>query len=259
MGLHTERVFLYMRYFIRLRYHGGRYHGWQIQPNALTVQQVLDDALSKLLRRSTETVGCGRTDTGVHASDFYAHFDTDEPIDAAQLHFRLDAMRLPGIDIVEIFPVEAQWHARFSAIEREYEYRIALRRNPFLEGQCWFLHKAPKLERMNAAAKLLLGKHDFGCFSKSHTQTHTDICDLRVAEWRLEGELLIFRIVADRFLRNMVRAIVGTLVDVGQGKLQPAAVHDILASGDRSEAGMSVPAEGLFLHRVQYPEGLKNS
>lgn len=245
-----------MRYFIRLRYHGGKYHGWQIQPNALTVQQVLDEALSKLLRGPIETTGCGRTDTGVHASEFYAHFDTGAKVNCAQLHYRLDAMRLPGIDIMDIVAVDSQWHARFSAIEREYEYRIALRRNPFLEGQCWALHKVPDIAKMNRAARYLLGKQDFGCFSKTHTQTHTDICDLRVAEWRQEREVLIFRIVADRFLRNMVRAIVGTLVDIGLGKLDVEALPAILASGDRSEAGMSVPAEGLFLHRVEYPKAL---
>ena len=243
-----------MRYFLRLRYNGSSYHGWQIQENAGSVQQTLEQALSLLLKQPVETVGCGRTDTGVHAADFYAHFDFPETIEnPEEILRRIEGMRLKGIDVSELFEVPESLHARFSATARTYEYRIMLKRDPFLEGLAWHLHQKPDVARMNAEAKSILGQHDFSAFSKSNTQTLTNLCNVSLAEWREDGEMLIFTIRADRFLRNMVRAVTGTLVDVGLGKKSVGELSRVLNSGKRSEAGQSVPACGLFLTKIEYP------
>lgn len=243
-----------MRYFLRLRYNGSPYHGWQIQDNATSVQQTLEQALSLLLKNPVELVGCGRTDTGVHAEDYYAHFDQPEPIaNTDEVLRRLDGMRLKGIDVMALFAVADDLHARFSATARTYEYRIMLRRNPFLEGLAWHLHQKPDLRLMNEEAIAILGKHDFSAFSKSNTQTFTNLCTVSAAEWRMQGEGLVFEIRADRFLRNMVRALTGTFIDVGLGKKSPGELGRVLESGKRTEAGQSVPACGLFLTKIEYP------
>jgi len=249
-----------MRYFIRIRYRGSNYHGWQMQPNAITVQEVLDNALTMLLREPIQTLGCGRTDTGVHASDFYAHFDVNAPIDSLEkLQHKLAALRLNGIQICSIFPVDDAAHARFDATSRTYEYRIMRELDPFLDGLAHYVHTNLDIEAMNLAAQHLLGKQDFSAFSKSHTQVFTNNCAIAFAEWKQVDNQLIFTIKADRFLRNMVRAIVGTLLDIGQGKFAPADMAAIIQSGDRSNAGMSVAAHGLFLTKVEYPsEIIKN-
>jgi tRNA pseudouridine38-40 synthase len=243
-----------MRYFIHLQYNGTPYHGWQIQPNASSVQETLNEALSRIFHQTIETTGCGRTDTGVHAQDFYAHFELETEIqDVSMVLKKFDSMRLKGICVLDIFPVADDLHARFSATSRTYEYRIMRRRNPFLENQAHYIYGALDVEKMNQAAQYLLGKKDFSAFSKSNTQVFTDICTVSFAQWEAKDELLIFTITADRFLRNMVRAIVGTLLDVGYQKIDPSSIPEIIKSGNRSQAGISVPACGLFLTKVEYP------
>lgn len=244
-----------MRYFIRLRYKGTLYHGWQVQPNAHTVQAEVNAALSLLLREPVETTGCGRTDTGVHAEDFYAHFDTVKPIaDPAALTGRLNALWVPDIQFRELFRVADNAHARFDATARTYEYRITHERNPFLTGLAHYIPGPLDVEQMQVTALKLLGKQDFGAFSKSRTQVKTTICTITRAEWAWRGEVLVFTISADRFLRNMVRALVGTLLETGKGKRETADLLRVIESRSRSSAGMSVPACGLFLTEVSYGE-----
>jgi len=219
------------RLFAELSYNGTGFHGWQVQPNAITVQEVLDKALSTILRQEIETVGCGRTDTGVHAKQFYAHFDLSNQL----LNMAPDA------------------HARFDATLRSYEYHIHFEKDPFKQNLSWLLRDMPDIDPMNEAAAILLDYTDFSCFSKSNTQVFTNNCKISRAEWANTRDGLVFHISADRFLRNMVRAIVGTLMMVGKGLLKPADIHDIIESKNRSNAGSSVPACGLYLTEVRYP------
>lgn len=242
-----------MRYLIQLAYKGTNYHGWQKQLNAHSVQGELDSRLSILLGETIETLGCGRTDTGVHAKDFYAHFDTTKNIDVPFLIHKLNNFLPKDIVIFNIQQVADEFNARFDAEWREYKYWISRKPNPFLLDQSWFLHGNLNIDAMNEAAQLLIGKKDFECFSKVQTQVNNFICDVMYAKWELQNDKLVFTIRANRFLRNMVRAIVGTLVDVGQGKITIDDVNKILASKNRSEAGRSVPAHGLFLTRIYYP------
>ena len=242
-----------MRYFVRFSYLGKSYHGWQKQPNAHTVQGQMEDCFSTLLRTPVELVAAGRTDTGVHASEMFAHFDTEELSNLSDLENRLNSFLPEDISISGIFAVNPDAHARFSAVERTYEYQIVQTKNPFLIDTAYYFGRTLELEKMNEAAALLIGRKDFECFSKTNTDVKTFICDVRKAQWRREGDILVFTISADRFLRNMVRAITGTLLDVGIGKLQPEDVNSIIKSRDRSQAGASVPAKGLSLVRVQYP------
>ncbi len=245
-----------MRYFIRFSYFGKAYHGWQRQPNAITVQQVLEEALSTLLRREVGLVGAGRTDAGVHAREMWAHADLPGLEDAGQLSYRLNALLPDDIAIREIRAVQPGAHARFDALERTYEYWVVCRKDPFYADTACYLRQTPDLESMNTAAALLQDFTDFRCFSKSNTDVRTYDCDIREAAWTAGEDKLVFRITADRFLRNMVRAIVGTLLQVGQGKMQPQDVKGIIKSRDRSQAGVSVPAKGLYLTRVSYPDSL---
>ncbi len=246
-----------MRYFIELSYQGTAYHGWQVQPNASSVQEKLNEALSTLLRESINIVGAGRTDAGVHAEQMFAHFDIDQELDTQELSQRLNAFLPEDIVVHRVFKVADKTHARFDAISRSYEYRIWLGRNPFTTHTTWQLYNQElDLESMNAAAAVLKAFTDFQCFSKSKTDVKTYNCSITRAEWKQEGESLIFYISADRFLRNMVRAIVGTLIDVGAGKLTTEDLIDIINSKDRSKAGFSVPAQGLFLTEVLYPKEL---
>lgn len=247
-----------MRFFIHLAFDGGRYCGWQIQPNGITLQQELENALSVLLSRKTQVTGCGRTDTGVHARQFYAHFDVPAPLSMseAQLAHRLNRILPPDIVIHQVIPVTDEAHARFSAISRTYRYYISLQKNPFDKSYRWFRPGRPDMEAMNQAAAHLKGFHDFSSFSKTHTQTATNLCNVSEAYWKEQGSDLIFTITADRFLRNMVRAIVGTLWQTGAGQLSPEAIPELMQEKDRSAAGMSVPACGLFLESVIYPAGI---
>ncbi len=241
-----------MRYFIELAYKGTRFHGWQRQPDAITVQEVLEKALSTKLNHPLSVVGAGRTDTGVHASFFVAHFETDIAFDIGKTIFGLNHLVGEDIVIFDIYPVEESMHARFDASARTYEYRITPSKNPFLREITTYFPKKLDIDAMNEAAKILLQYRDFTSFSKLHTDTKTNNCIITEAFWREENNLLIFKISADRFLRNMVRAIVGTLLEVGLQKIDKQEFIRIIESKNRSKAGTSVPAQGLFLIDIQY-------
>ncbi|MCK0188370.1 tRNA pseudouridine(38-40) synthase TruA [Arenibacter sp. F20364] len=245
-----------MRYFVQFSYQGKSYHGWQKQPNAISVQEVLENAFSLLLRETVSLVGAGRTDAGVHAREMFAHFDTDAHFSNMELIHRLNAFLPEDIAVIGIFLVGADAHARFDASERTYEYWVVQNKDPFLVDAAYYVKYPLNIEQMNEAAAILVAHKDFECFSKSNTDVKTYLCDLRKAQWENEGGRLIFTISADRFLRNMVRAIVGTLIDVGQGKSTLADIRSILASKDRSEAGVSVPAKGLYLTAIKYPKNI---
>ncbi len=245
-----------MRYFIHFSYDGTAYHGWQMQPNALTVQQVLQGAVSTLLRQETPLTAAGRTDAGVHARQMYAHFETEKLEDREQLVYRLNSLLPEDIGVREIFPVPDEAHARFSATGRSYEYWVSYQKDPFLRDHALWVKQELDVRAMNEAAELLLEHRDFECFSRSQSDVKTFICDVRRAEWIQEEQKLVFHITADRFLRNMVRAVVGTLLQVGMGKIGKEDVNAIIKSKDRGEAGASVAAKGLYLTRVDYPESL---
>jgi tRNA pseudouridine38-40 synthase len=243
-----------MRYFIRLSFDGKPFHGWQIQKNANSVQQELNKALCVLLRcDSIETTGCGRTDTGVHALKFYAHFDHEEIKNASSVVRQLNSILPKEIAVQHLFKVGDDSHARFDAISRTYIYRIYHNKNPFLSERSFFFPAIPDVDRMNHFAGILLKHTDFSAFSKSKTQTHTNNCIITFARWEYADEELIFRITADRFLRNMVRAVTGTLLDAGTKKISEKDLEDIISSRSRSEAGTSVPAHGLYLADINYP------
>lgn len=245
------------RYFIRLAYNGSNYNGWQVQPNAPTVQAELEKALSLITRKETEIVGCGRTDTGVHASDYYAHFDFEQGIgDTAELVYKLNKFLPHDIAIKEIAEVNADAHARFSATQRVYEYKIVRQKNPFTQGLAYYYFGNLDIDAMNKAAALLLTVKDFKAFSKAHTDVKTTLCDVTFAQWEVKGDVLVFTISANRFLRNMVRAVVGTLLEVGRGKLTIDGFTQIINSLERSEAGDSAPAEGLYLSKIIYPQSV---
>ncbi|ETN94951.1 tRNA pseudouridine(38-40) synthase TruA [Zhouia amylolytica] len=245
-----------MRYFLEFSYNGKNYHGWQIQPNGITVQEMLEKALSTLLRKEIKVIGAGRTDTGVHAKQMYAHFDVDESLDVLVLQKKLNSFLPADIAVHDLFLVDDEAHTRFDAIERTYEYWITARKNPFLTYAAYYLKYDLDVEAMNDAAKLLFEFKDFQCFSKSNTDVKTYFCDVKEAYWKYDGEKLVFTVTADRFLRNMVRAIVGTLLDVGKGKISKDDVKKIIESKNRSKAGVSVPAHGLYLVKVKYPSSI---
>jgi tRNA pseudouridine38-40 synthase len=242
------------RYFIRLSYKGTKYAGWQIQDNAGSVQEKVNHALSVITGTEITTIGCGRTDTGVHAKVFYAHFDLPQPVeDDYKFVYQLNSVLPSDIAIAELIPVAENAHARFDATIRTYDYYISLVKDPFLKEYSMFGFVKPQIDLMNQACPYLLRHSDFSAFSKTHTQVKTNICSISIAEWNFKNDLLVFTISSDRFLRGMVRAIVGTMIDVGTGKILPAEIENILQSGDRGEAGTSVPAAGLFLSAVKYP------
>lgn len=245
-----------MRYFLEIAYLGTHYFGWQRQPSVITVQEVVEKALSTLLRKETLLVGAGRTDAGVHAKQLFAHFDTEAEFDKTDLKYRLNSFLPKDIAIKGIRRVTSEAHARFHATRRSYEYVLVTEKDPFSEGFAYWVHHAPDIAKMNKAADLLLDHKDFQCFSRSNTDVKTYYCDLSEARWNSENGRLIFKISADRFLRNMVRAIVGTLLEVGYGKCSLEELKNILESKDRSNAGASAPAHGLYLTEVVYPETL---
>lgn len=247
-----------MRYFIELSYNGNGYCGWQVQPGEPTVQGDLNRALSTLLRRDIAVVGAGRTDTGVHASFYVAHFDTDTPVDdPGQLVYKLNRLLDRRIAVQRIYPVPDRIHARFSALSRTYRYYIDKSKNPFTCAYAWKTWPLPDLGRMNEACRTLFEYEDFTSFSKLHTDARTNLCTIQEARWEDTGEQLVFTIKANRFLRNMVRAIVGTLVEVGQGKLTPEDFRRIIESKNRCHAGGSAPGHALFLCNVEYPDGVR--
>ena len=243
-----------MRYFIQFNYFGKAYHGWQVQPNAITVQQILEEGLSALLRSKVSVMGAGRTDAGVHAKEMYAHFDFSEIADTTDLAHRLNNYLPSDIAVKSIFLVKDDAHARFDAIERTYEYWIVQQKNPFYIDSAHFIWSPLDITAMNTAAKILMEYEDFECFSKSNTDVKTYRCKIEKAVWEKKDDKLIFTIKADRFLRNMVRAIVGTLLEVGLHKIEPKAIREIIKSKDRGRAGASVPAKGLYLTKVLYPK-----
>lgn len=244
-----------MRYFIEFSYKGTKYSGWQRQNNAISVQQLLDEALSLILRETIESVGSSRTDTGVHAEQQYAHFDTTHAVkDSGLLTYRLNSLLPADIAVHRIFEVEETAHSRFDAAYRRYEYRIVRRKNPFLSGESHIFHKPLNVARMNEAAALLLTHKNFESFSKIHTQVNNFLCDITLAEWFEKDGILIFSIKSNRFLRGMVRALVGTLLEVGTGKKTVEDFEKIILAQDRSKAGPQAPPEGLFLVEVGYPE-----
>lgn len=244
------------RYFIEISYDGTSFHGWQIQPNALTVQECLDKALSVYFRQEVVSLGCGRTDAGVHATQFYAHFDLvaigDKAIEKGVTG--INSLLPYAIAVKRIFAVANDAHARFDATARAYQYYIHFKKDPFKLDRSWLFKGELNVAEMNKAAHLLLNFTDFSCFSKSNTQTFTNNCKITHAYMEVEKDgSLIFNISADRFLRNMVRAIVGTLVLVGKGEITAEQVVEIIESRNRSNAGQSVPACGLYLVKVAYP------
>lgn len=247
------------RYFIELAYDGTEYHGWQIQPNAKTIQESLNNALSTILRTEVYTIGCGRTDTGVHATTFYAHFDVEQELaNPEEVAYRANQVLARDIAILRIFAVSEETHARFTAVSRTYHYLIDNKKNAFGWNRAWQMRDSIDLNSMNEAAKKLLEHTDFTSFSKSNTQTETNLCEIKNATWMNTSTGYRFEITANRFLRNMVRAIVGTLIDVGKGKIDIEQFEEIIRSKNRSNAGLSVPAQGLYLVDIGYPEGVLN-
>ena len=242
-----------MRYFVELSYDGNPFVGWQRQPAGDSVQSCLEDALSILFRKPLSIIGAGRTDAGVHAHQLFAHVDLDEHVDQ-DLTFRLNKLLPKEIAVRNIIAVAQDAHARFDAVSRSYRYHITTQKNPFLQKRSYQFAKPLDLDLMNQAAKILIDHEDFKCFSKSKTDVKTYICDIQHAHWQQDGSELFFFIQANRFLRNMVRAIVGTLIEVGLKKISISDFEAILASRDRSQAGYSVPAHGLYLEKVNYPK-----
>lgn len=241
-----------MRYFIEFSYHGKNYFGYQIQPNEISVQQELERALSTILRKEIKTTGAGRTDTGVHAKKMFAHFDIDVVLDD-NLTYKLNSFLPQDIAVSNIFKVNDDAHARFDATFRTYEYYISLQKNAFSQDSSWQIrNRSLDIEKMNEACKILFEHEDFTSFSKLHTDTKTNNCKIYSAAWEQNGSELKFTISADRFLRNMVRAIVGTMVEIGSGKIEPANLKKIIEAKDRSLAGTSAPPQGLFLVDVGY-------
>lgn len=241
------------RYFIKLGYRGAPFHGWQIQPNAVSVQEEVEKALSTVLRVPISIVGAGRTDTGVNARTMYAHFDYDGALpEKGRLLVSLNRLVGRDISIHDIFKVADDAHARFDASERTYKYFVAFEKTPFFYPLSWHCPNGLDLDKMNEAAKLLINTEDFTSFAKLHSDAKTNICKVTRAEWKLEGDMAVFTISADRFLRNMVRAIVGTLVDVGRGKLTLDQFQNVIDRKDRCSAGQSMPGEALFLWDIKY-------
>lgn len=249
------------RYFLKLAYNGSSFHGWQSQINAHSVQKELENCLSLILsNKEISVTGAGRTDTGVHARVFYAHFDYSNLltiIELNQLQYRLNHILPNSISIQEVFAVKSNTHARFSAISRTYRYYICRTYDPFSVGMSYKYTVPLNIELMQKAALLIKDYTDFTCFAKAGTQTTTNICTIYESEWVQEGNMLIYKTKANRYLRNMVRAMVGTMIEVGKEKLTLEEFTNILQNGTRSDAGQSVPACGLFLEDVEYPDDIR--
>lgn len=248
-----------MRYFLRIAYDGTSFHGWQRQPNAVSVQQTIEEALSTIFQKETAIVGAGRTDTGVHASVMYAHFDCDSQLDN-NARFLSSLNRLVGqeISIYDVLKVRPEAHARFDALSRTYRYFVSLRKDPFRFRYFLEMNRLPDIEKMNEAAEILKQTEDFTSFSKLHTDVKTNICRVKEAVWThdKEKDIIVFEITSDRFLRNMVRAVVGTLIEVGLGRRNLEEFKNVIIKKDRCAAGVSVAAKGLFLTDITYPKDL---
>ena len=241
-----------MRYFIKFSYNGTKYHGWQIQPNAISVQEILTRSLNVILNEQIVLTGAGRTDSGVHAKEMYAHFDAEFKIEIPVTIHKVNSFLPKDIVVLDFYLVADDAHARFDAKKRTYQYYINTVKNPFLQDQSWFYHSKLDVNLMNEAAKLLYNHIDFKSFSKSNTDVNTHNCKIFKAIWIIEDNQLIFTIVADRFLRNMVRSIVGTLILIGLHKISLIDFNAIIESKNRTEAGFSVPAHGLYLTKIEY-------
>ena len=244
-----------MRYFVEFSYNGSKYHGWQRQPNANSVQQELIKCLSLLLQTEIDLVGAGRTDAGVHAVQMFAHFDYKFSFDMQELVFKMNSFLPNDISVSKIFEVKEDTHARFSAISRTYKYYISEKKNIF-NPNLHLVYKHLDMCKMNDSCTYLMGEKDFTSFSKVNTNTFTNNCNITKAIWKKEDDTYVFTITANRFLRNMVRSIVGTLIDVGCGKINASEVKNILEKKSRCEAGVSVPAKALFLTQINYPENI---
>jgi tRNA pseudouridine38-40 synthase len=244
-----------MRYFFEIAYKGTNYHGWQRQNNAMTVQQMVEEAFSKIMRTEVSILGSGRTDTGVHCEQQFFHIEVEEAInDTDRLLFKVNNFLPEDIAIKNAILVDDEAHARFSATSRSYEYRITLVKDAFNAPLRYFFNRPLDIKTMNEAAALLIGKHDFECFSRVKTEVNNFFCDMTEAKWVLDGDNLTFHISANRFLRGMVRAVVGTLLNVGLGKITVAQFEEVISSKDRKKAGAAAPAQGLFLTKVEYPD-----
>jgi tRNA pseudouridine38-40 synthase len=245
------------RLAVEISYRGTHFHGWQIQPNGVTVQGTIEDCFFKLLGQKRHSiVGCGRTDAGVHASQYFFHVDVEESTDIEFLEHKLNRMIGHEIVIKNIREVKRGWHARFDARKRTYRYYIHTAKDPFSRDKSVLIYTAIDFDKMNDACQYLLGKQDFTSLSKLHTEVKSNVCNITVAKWvQIDETHFYFEISADRFLRNMVRATVGTMLDIGYGKMEPSEMKVILGKMDREEAGMSAPAEGLFLCGVEYACG----
>jgi len=241
-----------LRYFIKLAYNGTNYHGWQYQPNATSVQENLNKALQVILNSNINIMGAGRTDTGVHAKEMYAHFDFETPINIQSLIHKLNSFLPKDIVIYDIIPVHDEAHARFDATKRTYEYHINIFKDAFLEDKSWYYHHDLDIDLMNQASKILFNHIDFQCFSKVNTDVNTFECTIFEAHWKKENNTIVFTISANRFLRNMVRAIVGTIVNIGLHKISLDDFNEIIKSKNRNKAGFSVPAHGLYLTKIEY-------
>lgn len=242
-----------MRYFIKLAYKGTNYFGWQYQPDAISVQETLNKALSTLLKTNIDILGAGRTDSGVHAKEMFAHFDYETEIDTKKIVHKLNSFLPKDIAIFDLFKVHDDAHARFDATKRTYEYHIHTKKNAFESDDSWYYSLPLDVEKMNEACKILFEYIDFECFSKTHTDVNTFNCKIFEANWKQNEDKLVFTISADRFLRNMVRAIVGTMINIGSGKVSLNDFRKIIESKNRSKAGFSVPAHGLYLTKIEYP------
>jgi len=253
----TKNKIMSFRYFMELAYKGTNYHGWQIQPNAISVQETINQAITTLLRKPINLVGAGRTDTGVHASFFVAHFDYESEIaDCQHLTYRLNRFLPKDIAIRKIFQVKKNIHSRFDALLRSYRYIISRQKDPFSIHLSHFYPFELDVKKMNDAAGYLFDYKDFTSFSKLHTDTKTNFCKIHFARWEAVETELIFTIKADRFLRNMVRAIVGTLLEVGRGKISLNDFRQIIESKNRSNAGVSISPDGLYLSQIEYPNDI---
>lgn len=245
-----------MKYFFEISYLGTRYNGWQSQLNATGVQEIVEKAISTVLRTPVEVVASGRTDTGVHCTQQFFHVDVPGPIDKDKLVVQLNSFLPHDIAIRSIRRVRDDASARYDAVERTYEYHITRRKDPLKTGLAWYFFRELDVKKMNKAASMLKGTQDFECFSKVKTDVNHFICTIRLAKWNQKDDFLVFTISANRFLRGMVRAIVGTTIDVGTGKISLKEFKDILKSKDRKKAGMNVPPEGLYLMNVKYPKAV---
>ena len=242
-----------MRYFIEFAYKGTNYHGWQYQPNAISIQETLTNALTTILKTTIELVGAGRTDTGVHAKQMFAHFNYDAEIETSHLVHKLNSFLPKDIAVINFHKVHNEAHARFDAKKRTYEYHIHTQKEVFECDDSWYYNKSLNINLMNEACKILFQHTDFECFSKVHTDVSTFNCIIYEAHWKQINDKIVFTISADRFLRNMVRAIVGTMINIGLEKVSLQEFEEIINSKDRKKAGFSVPAHGLYLTKVEYP------